>query len=221
MSYAQIELQFTRFADPGTEYLLKTVVNQVYTTPDEARSCLVVKKGGVANEELMSVATYDELVTTPFEQLPVDVNIFTSPSLASISVQVDDILKVTAPLIWSVFGRTEAVFEATVESVISPTEVEIVGSFPSYAMNLSYEVWRVTQMILPTGIPLTTPNDGTADRDYTGLTGTFFLADAHADVFAALPTAENRMASLKSQAESLMNALNNSQWTGFEEVRYP
>ena len=59
MSYAQIELEFYKFANPGVEYMLRTVVNAAYSQPDPVDTCLVIKKGDLtAEEELLRVATY-------------------------------------------------------------------------------------------------------------------------------------------------------------------
>lgn len=230
MSYAQIELNFAKYSDPGVAYLLQTDIDQVYTIPDEAKTCLVVKKGDVtAAEELLRVATYTELISSPLPALPSDVDIFTSPSLTlaedppgtPTTIQVGDIIRVTCPLVWRQFFAAAVQEDFTVDTVNSPTEVVVSSPFPAFGRALTYEVWRGGSRILPAAVPLEYPEDGLANRNYFGLPGTEFLAASHADSWADYTIANNRLQSLKSEASSLMDALNTADWSGTEEVTYP
>lgn len=282
MSYAQIELEFLKFAIPNVEYMLRTIVNATYSQPDPVDSCLVVKKGDVtANEELMRVATYEELIDVPLEALPATVNLFSSPSLAYLPSVIipGDVIRITIPDLWIQYFLTGPTEDFTVSVVNSPTEVEVVTAFPTFGRGLTFEILRAGVRILPVTPSLwaaatgylegdtvrsiggdtywcqiagtsgaaepawdttignttvdngvltwlrvdnaVTPVDGVANRDYTTLLGTEFLAASHADTWLGLDTAENRLASLKAQAASLVSALNTEDWSGTEGVVYP
>ncbi len=280
MSYAQIELEFSKHADAGVEYMLRTVVDATYSKPDPVDACLVVKKGDfTADEELLRVATYAELITTPLEALPASVNLFSSPSLdMTPSVMIGDVIRIVTPMIWRQFFAAPSSIDYTVTVVNSSTEVEVTPAMPAFGRNLAFEVWRAGVRVLPnvptiwlaltgyvegdrvistggdtywcqiagtsgageptwdTTIGNTTtdgtvtwvrvangvfPLDGVANRDYTALLGTEFLVAQHADTWDDLTVAENRMASLKAEASSLIAALNVKDWSGTEEVTYP
>lgn len=230
MSYARIELNFSKYSDPGVAYLLQTVIDQVYTTPDNAKSCLVVQKGSSsAAEELLRVATYTELISSPLPSLPTDVDVFSSPSLTlaenppgtPTTIQIGDVIRITCPLIWRQFFAAATQEDFIVNTVNSPTEVTVSSPFPAFGRVLTYEVWRGGSRILPAAIPLEYPEDGLANRNYFGLPGTEFLAEGHADSWTDYTIANNRLESLKSGASSLMNALNTADWSGTEEVVYP
>ena len=222
MSYARIEIVFTRFSDPGKEYLLRTLIDPTYSQPDAVDFCLVVKKGdSTAVEELMRVASFAEFITTPLEALPTTVDVFSSPSLAAAAPQVGDVIKVNSPLMWRQFFFALVQTEVVVTSVTSPTEVVVTPAFPAFGRELTFEVWRGASLILPAAIPYVYPTDGVATRDYTGLTGIEFLANSHVDNWDDYTVANNRLTSIKNGASSLMSALNAAEWAGTEEVTYP
>lgn len=234
MSYAQIDMEFTKYSNtPDTEYLLNTVINPATTFPTPVDACLVVQKGdSSSDEELIEVADVGQLITTPLPPLPSAVTTFTSPSLPSAkigtplvatAIQVDDVIRITTtPDIWQQFFSVSATnVDYIVTEIVSPTQVK-VANFPAFARNLPFEVYRSGTKILPVGSPLVPPTDGVANRDYTATpTKDYYLAASHADSWADLTVAETRIINLKADAESLINAMNTADWTGTERAEYP
>ena len=152
MSYAKIELEFYKYADVGIEYMLRTVVNATYSQPDPVDVCLVVKKGDVtAAEELLRVATYAELITTPLDALPASVNLFSSASLAYMSSVIlpGDIIRVDTPALWQQYFSVGVQEDYTVVTVNSPTEVVVTPVFPAFGREITFTVWRGGSRILP------------------------------------------------------------------------
>jgi len=282
MSYAQIELEFYKYANPGVEYLLRTVVDATYSKPDPVDACLVIKKGdSTAAEELLRVATYAELITSPLDALPADVELFSSASLAYMEsiILVGDVVRITSPEIWTQFFYAGVQEDFTVTTVNSSTEVVVTPTLPAFGRELTFEVWRGSSKVFPVTAALwvaatayvqgdtalstggdtywcqvagtsagveptwdttlgntttdgtvtwlridngVTPTDGVANRDYTAFPAvTLFLAATHADSWEDLYVAENRLIALKAEASSLVDALNEEDWSGTEEVTYP
>jgi len=237
MSYAQIDMEFTKYSDPGgTAYMLNTEINSVTSSPDVVDTCLVVQKGDdTAAEELVSIATRDQLVVTPLTALPTTIARFSSPSLAllqigdplaSTTVQAGDVIRVTTPDLWQQFFPVGASVDYTVVTVVSATTVTVTPEFPAFARNLTFEVIRSGTTILPTpppsGSSTVYPTDGLANRDYSATpTETQYLASSHVDSWSDLTVAENRVTSLKTQAASLITEMNTAEWVGTERVEYP
>ena len=238
MSYAQIDMVFTKFSDvPSTEYMLNTVVNQATSFPTPVAAPLVIQKGDdTTDEELVRIAERSEIVTIPFTPLPTSIRIFSSLSLplaqigdpsdplvplAPTAILAGDIIRVTTPDLWQEFFGVISTVEYEVATIVSPTEVTITTDFPAFARNLPFEVLRDGTTILPVGDPLVYPTDGLANRDYTGLSETYYLASSHVDSWTDLTVAENRVTNLKSQAKLLINEMNTADWTGTERAEYP
>jgi len=237
MSYAQIDIGFTKYSTPGgTEYMLRTEINSLTSTPDAVDTCLVIQKGDdTSNEELVSVATRDQLVVTPLTALPATIATFSSPSLlqaqtgdplAPTSIQTGDVIRVTSPDIWKQFFTVGTTVDYTVDTIVDTTTVTVTPEFPAFARNLTFEVIRSGTTILPTpppsGSSTVYPTDGLANRDYSATpTETQYLASEHVDSWTDLTVAENRLISLKVQAESLITEMNTAEWTGTESAVYP
>jgi len=233
MSYAQIDIGFTKYSDPaGTEYMLHTTINAATTQPTVVDTSLRVKKGSdIDDEELVTVATRAQLITSPLPVLPADVDVFSSPSLAlaqigdplaPTTIQDGDVIRITTPDRWQQFFSADPEEEYVVDTVVNPTTVTVTTPFPAFARGLTFDVLRAGVSILPPlGTPLVSPVDGLANRDYTAVPGTHYLTGAHADSWTDLTVAEDRMASIKTQAELLVTEMNTAEWTGTERVEYP
>lgn len=233
MSYAQIDIGFTKYSTPGgTEYMLSTEINSLTSTPDAIDTCLVIQKGDTTgNEELVSVATRAQLVTTPLTALPSTIATFSSESLplakigdplAPTAILTGDVIRVTTPDLWQQFFAVGTSVDYTVTAVIDTTTVTVTPEFPAFARNLTFEVIRSGTTILPTGSPTVYPTDGLANRDYSATPSeTYYLAASHVDSWTDLTVAENRVISLKAQADSLVTEMNTAEWTGTESVVYP
>lgn len=224
MSYARLILRYTKIDDPNVEYLLRAIVDPTESKPDLIKNCLVVAAGSSsAQERLVRVATYADLITTPFEVLPETVNVFSSPSLDSLeggSILVGDEIYATSPFLWKQFSGVSDVFECEVITVIDPTTAIVTPPFPFFGSQLKFCVKRGGHFMLGTNpYASTCPIDGLANRDYTGLTGPNYLTAYHADSWSNLTDAENAYASFRAQAQSLVDALNADHYQGeFQEV---
>ena len=241
MSYAQIDLNFTRYSEPGeTEYLLHTAINPATSFPDVVDACLVVQKGDDSlDEELIEIANMTQLISSPLPALPADVDVFSSPSLllaqigdlladpivplAPTPIAAGDIIQISpTPDLWQQFLSASATAFFTVVDVVDTTTVTVTPPFPAFARTLSFNVTRAGTTILPVGSPVVTPTDGLANRDYSAApVANLFLATNHVDSWTDLTVAENRIINLKADAESLIDAMNTADWTGTERAEYP
>lgn len=224
MSYARLKLNFTKIADPDVEYLMRTVVNAGYSTPDAIDTCLVVLKGSAgADERLMRVANTTELVTTPLDALPPTVTRFSAPSLASIAgpgIQDGDKITVETPFLWRQFFGASDWIEYTVAAsgVVTPTEVIVTSAFPAFGRNLKFYVKQGATDLLPTsGLAGDYPIDGLANRNFSGVSGSYLLTGTHADSWSDLDVANALQVSLRGEAQSLVDALNEDNYSGTSE----
>ena len=224
----QLRIQYIQIADPGVEYTLQATIEQTTSQPDALDKCLVVKKGDVgADEELMRVGSYTEVVTSPKSSLPSTVNLFSSPSLALIfeggGIAVGDIITITSPFIWSQHFGASTYFVTEVATVLSPTLVEVTIPFPAFGRGLTFNVFRGANMVLPTtpGPPAVYPVDGLANRDYTGLgVETEFLAYDQASSWTDIDVAEGRYTQMQISAQALVDAMKEDNYTGQSDEVY-
>lgn len=227
----QLRIQYDRIADPGVEYTLRATIEQTTSQPDALDKCLVVSKGDAGtDEELMRVGDFGEVVTTPEESLPTIVDRFSSPSLALIiepgGIDIGDVITITnPPFIWRQHFGAAATFVTTVTSAISSTEVVVSPVFPAFGRNLEFYVVRSGGVLLPVYYTLPSPPppeppappypiDGLANRDYTALTGPLFLASDQASSWTNIDTATGRYNSMQNEAQILVDAMKEDNYTG-------
>lgn len=227
----QLRIQYNQVADGLVEYTLRTTIEQTTSTPNALDKCLVVQKGDSgANEVIMRVGTYAEVVASPLNDLPATVNLFYSPSLSSIAggIQQDDIIKVDpVPFLWAQHFGTVAPFQTVVDDHLFATNtVSVVTPFPAFARNLRFQVLRGASILLPVPLipPAITPDDpvdGVANRDYTAWPGaTQFLASDHADTWNDIDEAEGRYQQLRMTAQSLVDEMKQDNYTGQADEVY-
>jgi len=222
MGYARLEITYEKSregAGPLYEYLMRTTVNTVVTTPSSIYAALVVHKGDkIADEFLHRVGTRDDIVVTPLEDLPELVNRFSADSLTAISGLVNgDIIKIAAnnlPVIWTRFFSQVSEVQAVVIDDTDPYDVVVdAPGFPAFARLLAFSVERAS-------VTIHTADDGVANRDYMGLTGTDFITTDHADGWTNFEDANNKYESLRTEAQSLVDAMNADNFSGVDQERY-
>jgi len=198
---------------------MRTTVNTVVTRPASIYKALVVHKGDkLADEFLHRVGTRDDIVVTPLEDLPELVNRFSADSLTAISGLVNgDIIKIAAnnlPVIWTRFFSQVSEVQAVVIDDTDPYDVVVdAPGFPAFARLLAFSVERAS-------VTIHTADDGVANRDYTGLTGTDFITTDHADGWTNFEDANNKYESLRTEAQSLVDAMNADNFSGVDQERY-
>lgn len=225
MGYANLDITYEKTREgtgPAYEFLIQTTIDPVITAPTELETALVVQKGDETGDEvILRVGDRTEVVVTPLDTLPATVNMFSSSSFVALygSFVVADIITILTadlPTIWSRFFSTVTTFTTVVNSIAAPatpTSPIVIPIFPAFARELTFSVTRG-------GIDLGTFYDGVANRDYTGLTGTEFLTDTHADKWDDYDTANNKYESLRAEAQSLVDAMNVNNFDGVTEENY-
>ena len=222
MSRARLEITYEKTREgvgPAYDYLMRTTVNTVVTRPASIYKALVVHKGDkLADEFLHRVGTRDDIVVTPLEDLPELVNRFSADSLTAISGLVNgDIIKIAAnnlPVIWTRFFSQVSEVQAVVIDDTDPYDVVVdAPGFPAFARLLAFSVERAS-------VTIHTADDGVANRDYTGLTGTDFITTDHADGWTNFEDANNKYESLRTEAQSLVDAMNADNFSGVDQERY-
>ena len=222
MSRARLEIKYEKSREgvgPLYEYLMRTTVRTVATTPTSLYNALVVHKGDkTANELLHRVGTRDDIIISPLEELPVLVNRFSADSLTGMGGLANgDIIVIEAhnlPTIWTRFYSQTTTFYAEVIDDSDPYDVIVNDpGFPSFARLLDFSVQRAA-------VTIHDGTDGVANRDYTGLTGIDFLAEDHSDTWNSFEEADNKYESLRTQAQSLVDAVNADNFSGVEQERY-
>jgi len=214
MSTARIELTLEKI-QVGDNYLMHAYVGQSVSTPEALRKCLKVRKGSpTQDEKLWSIADYSDLYPTQVpDDLPTTVDLFTSASIPDATVNIGDKITLsTYPDIWSQFyAGFVSTYTITGVSGSAPNIELTVGSpFPTFGRNMTFRIYAsdgVTPVYPAAGVlPLT---DGVANRDYTGLSGTYYLATmSDADLGTDLQVALDKQPALESQAQALVDAVN-------------
>jgi len=218
MTYALLELEFKNVAVVGVEYLMHTSVNNYVSAPTDIRTCLVVNRGDESAEERMrGVCTFHELTTLPM--LPLYPTRFGSV-MYPVNLVNGDILHIESPNKWRKLFNAPVQFDCVVtdasnpaEVVISPTSSMIMQGFtsmPSFARKLTFKV----------NGNFTEYTDGLVNRDYTGLSGSLFLAGSHADTWLDLVDAQNKFEAVPGEAQTLVDAMNEDRWTGEYNRRF-
>lgn len=220
----QLRIQYDRKADVGVEYALRATIEQTTSQPDALDNCLVVKKGDAGtDEELMRVGSFAEVVTTPLDALPATVPLFSSPSLALIpgGILAGDIIVVTPPFVWQQYFGIGFDFQTVVDNPsVAANTVSVVTPFPAFARNMTYVVRRGLTVMLPVDGTPPYPNDGVANRDYSAVVGTEFLANDQASSWADIDTAEGRQQAMELAAQALVNSVKEDNYTGQDDRIY-
>jgi hypothetical protein len=213
---AQLKITYDKRFNAFDGYLMGTEVDTVNTEPDIIQKCLVIQKasGGVA-ETLLRVAGAAELET--LSELPANISVFSSSVLDDAGVLVGDVIQIeNLPAIWDIYFPESAVgdqYTVTDNSNVAFGEVTVTPAFPYPDKEIEFSVWRSGTQIYPVGVAAN-PDDGAADRDYSAVPGeTEFLTGEHYDQYANYDAANNRFKALESQAQSLVDALNQDSYT--------
>jgi len=229
MTEPTLRLQFNRVADPGVEYAMRTTVEQTTTEPNALDQCLVIKRGDAGtDEEFLRVGDYSEVVATPFNTLPTLVDRFSSASLPLIvgGIQEGDTLTISTPFAWQQFFGADVnhITTVAVGGVVSATEVIVDDPFPAFGRNLSFSVIRGGALVLPVLPPSTPPTvypeDGVANRYYGLVLDTLFLASDHADSWTNIDVAEGRYNAAQLEAQLLVDATKEDNFSGISDKVY-
>lgn len=214
MSNARIELTFEKI-QVGDNYLMQASVGQAVTTPEDLRKCLKVRKGSTTQDEaLWSVAVYTEIYPTQtLDDLPTEVTQFSSASIPNAIVQVGDRITLsTVPDIWNQFypGYSFSYVVAGVTGSAPNVVLTVDSPFPAFGRNMQFRIYEsdgVTPRHPAAGIA--SPIDGVANRDYTGLSGVYYLAtESTVDLGTDIQTALDKQPALESQAQALVDTVN-------------
>jgi len=220
---AQLKITYDKRFNAFDGYMMETQVDSVYAEPTILQKCLVVQKAGVTEETLLRVADVSELES--LSELPGTSDVFESSVLDSVGVQVGDEihLEEELPALWDVYFPSVVVgqvYEVSDVSELAFNRVKVTTSFPCPAQNVVFSIWREGSQLYPTGV-LANPSDGAADRDYASFPGeTEFLAATHYDTFDTYDAANNKFSALESQAQALVDALNQDSYTEIYEGEY-
>lgn len=219
---AKLELDFHRLYVPTLGCFLKTRVNPLVTTPLELQTALVVFRASPYSvpERLLRVA--DELdLLAPLPPLPPVVDRYSSATYALLTPTVGDIIRIGTgsyyvPPVWThLHAYAPGVHEYTVMDASDPTNLLVSPSFPDYGEAIDFYVYRPSTFTEV--IPMLTPaGDGVADRDYsvTPMAIEYFAQEHYDFVDMSVDVAMNLIDSLRSQAQSIVTALNQDSYTG-------
>jgi len=219
MSNGQLTLEYQKNNVPSVGYFMKTIMKVSGTDPADLYDCLVVNKGDAGTDEVIArVATFIEIFSSPLDLLPNTVNLFSSPSLPG-GIAPGDLIHFGAgvglvmPPIWQhIYGLTSLTVE--VATVISPTEVSLVSPCPAFARNIPFQYEKIS----PPGT--TNAVDGLANRDFSGVVGSFFRTQEHGDMWSSFAAADNKYQALRAEAQSLVDAYNEDRYSGDIEETY-
>ena len=116
------------------------------------------------------------------------------------------------PPIWQhVYGYSGGIH--TITSVISPTEVEVTPFFPGFARNIVWDYVRSSSVIH-------SEEDGLANRDFGAMIATLFRTRQHADRWDTFKNADDKFNALRGEAQSLVDAYNEDNYSGDIEETY-
>jgi len=218
MGYAQLTIEYKKQTPLAGVYLMETLVTTSETYPTELYKCLKVKKGSAGvEEELVDVVTESEL--TSLDELPASIRVFSSPYLSTMpggTPQAHDIIRIQVmPDVWEyLYGASPGTVDYEVVTVIDPNTVVVDQDFPAFGRDLGFQVYRSTTLYVDV------PDSGLANRDYSGLVGLYFRATSHGDSFSDYDAANNRYESLRANAQSLVDALNDTDFVGDTQETY-
>ena len=196
------------FVAPST-FLLRVTVDPVNTDPSVLDTCLVVMKGSSAVDEYLArVATYADLVTLPLYALPSAVNKFSSAGYEIFS-DGDIITITTYPQAWTTYFGITGDVVVTIDET-DPLNLVVVPPLPAFGKGLTFTVNGGS----------TEYTDGLANRDYSLLPGSAFLATDAITLYSTFDAAESMVNALAAQAQSLVNAMNVDTYSGIDTEDY-
>ncbi len=219
MSYAQLGITYEKTlegAGPDYDYLMRTTVRPVATTPSSLYVPLVVHKGDKTADELLhEVGDRDQIILNPLDALPTLVNRFSADSFTTFANGDYIIIAIVdLPIIWSRLYSQVTELRVEVIDATDPTDVFVDSPyFPAFGRELSFSVERSSTVIH-------TAEDGVANRDYTAVSGNDYLASDHADVWDNYDDAANKYESLRAEAQSLVDAMNADHFSGTDQENY-
>jgi hypothetical protein len=205
-------------------YWLKVTVGtdpEDLTTPAALDTCLVISKGSITtNEAIARVGSYDEIVDTLspsyLPALPASVNYFESESLPA-DIQIGDVIRIPQgelPPRWVVYDYALTEYNATVDLVdLAHNRVRVATPFPVFGREIGFGVYRGAALV-------GSGTDGTANRDYTGLSGVYFRASEGITYYAKdLAAANSWRLAADSDAWALVKAYDTAEYSTAPETR--
>jgi len=207
---AKLEIEFEGDV-LGNGYYLGANVQQAEEVP--SRSLVFQRGSTIQRERLVRVASLDDL-DLPETNAPHD--IFRGPSLQTkdwVWPPVSGVyqlylfyLDITHPE-WVKLGASPTMIY-TVVDILENNVVRVDTPFPAFGNQLHYLGYHFDGIpYFPTpGVEY--PQDGIADRHYTESSDIYYRTDSSFAILDTLTDAENRKTSLKAEAQSLVDAAN-------------
>ena len=196
------------FVAPAT-FLLRVTVDPVNTEPAVMDTSLVVMKGSSSVAEYLArVATYADLITLPLYTLPTTVNKFSSVGHGAFSG--GDVITITTyPQAWTTYFGITGDVVVTVDATI-PANPVVTPPLPAFGSGLTFTVTGGSVIY----------TDGLANRDYSTLPGSVFLAADAITLYSTFDAAESMAGALAAQAQSLVDAMNVNTYSGIDTEDY-
>lgn len=216
---AKLELDFHRLYVPGVGCFLKTTINPLVTKPPELKTALVILRADpyVLPETLVRIAAETDL-SPLLPPLPTAITRFKSATYAALVPALGDVITMgsgayAVPPVWTHLHAYVGAHSYTVVDVTDPTNLVVTPAFPDYGEGIDFYVYRPSTATYI--IPMTaSPGDGVADRNYSS-TDLWYFAPEHYDFLGPdVDPAFNVIDLLRSQAQSIVNALNQDSYTG-------
>lgn len=194
MSNTKLIIDYDNRKIGGSSYGIKANVS-VLSIPESIQPCLVVRKGSEGiKEQLVRVATFEEIYTTPLPTLPSEVNVFSSVTYGVIPNATT--IMFTAPNWWvQYFGVSYTWVVVTVDSYGTLSSV-----LPAFANNLTFEIGGITY------------TDGLVNRAYSG-SDLYYLTTEHCSEWETYEEATNMYTILSSGAQTLVNTYNSDNYS--------
>jgi hypothetical protein len=216
---AKLELDFHRLYVPGVGCFLKTKINPLVTKPTELKTALVILRADpyTVPETLLRVAAETDLVPA-LPPLPTAITRFKSATYAALGPVNGDMITLGSgsyaiPPVWTHLHSYLGAHTYVVTDDTDPTNLVVSPAFPDYGEGIDFYVYRPSTSSYV--IPMTaSPGDGVADRDYLGLDLWYSAAEHYDFLGVDVDPAFNLIDLLRSQAQSIVNALNQDSYTG-------
>jgi hypothetical protein len=216
---AKLELDFHRVYVSGVGCFLKTTINPLVTKPTELKTALVILRADpyVVPETLLRVAAPTDFPPI-FPPLPPVITRFKSATYAALAPAVGDIITMgsgsyAVPPVWTHLHAYSGAHSYTVTDATDPANLVVTPAFPDYGEGIDFYVYRPSTLTYI--IPMTgSPGDGVADRDYSSGALWYFASEHYDFLGPDVDPAFNVIDLLRSQAQSIVNALNQDSYTG-------
>ena len=204
-SYAYLVINYdkrTIETDPK-EYVIKATVDTQESRPDAVDTALLVKRGNSGTDEtIQGVVDFLDLDAPNIGVLPLLVDQFeTSESLSH-----NDIITVYTPDWWQEYFTAATTIDVTVQE----DGVTVDPPLPAFARQLDFKINGSS----------TTYSDGVANRNYADYPpGTFiyFRASEGYALFYEIVNATNKETAINTEAQKLVDDLNQDNFTGTEQ----